>query len=105
MPTYDWFSKFTRCWAAAFACQIVLPMVIGYLAYVIAWSPAAFKFGSMLVLAVELLVIPSAIFTAIIAALCIALTVRLKTAVIASALIALAVPILMFAPAVFFQSV
>ncbi len=105
MPTYDWFSKFTRCWAVAFAAQIVLPMVIGYLVYTLAWSPAATRFGSTLMLAAELLVIPSVILTAVIAALCVALTVRLKTAVTASAVIALAVPILIFAPAFYFPSI
>lgn len=98
---YDFFGKFIRAWAAGFVSQCIVPYIIGYVLFLAAFSPASRSLGLDMALAVDLLFIPSAAFTGIIAALCVTLSNRLRTAVVASALISLAIPLLIFVPAAF----
>lgn len=98
---YDFFGKFIRAWAAGFVSQSIVPYIIGYILFLAAFSPASRSLGLDMALAVDLLFIPSAAFTGIIAALCVTLSNRLRTAVVASALISLAIPLLIFVPAAF----
>ena len=91
MPSHDWFTKFTRAWAAGFACQIVVIYLVGYL---LVWlyppARAGHQLGLMLVLVSEMAVVPSAVFTAVVACLCLTFTDRLKTAVITTGVISFA---------------
>lgn len=96
---YDFFGKFVRAWAAGFASQIILPSVVGYFLVFTAFSPALKRVGLDMALAADLLFIPSAVFTAGIATLCVMLANRLRTAVVATAIISLAIPAIVFAPA------
>lgn len=98
---HDFFGKFVRAWASGFVAQIVVPTIAGYLLYLLALSPASRSWGLNMALAADMLFIPSAIFTAGTAWLCVSLANRLRTAVIASALIGLSIPALIFAPAIY----
>ena len=97
MPSHDWFTKFTRAWAAGFACQIIVTSAVGYL--LLCLTPAQqypHSLGSTLLVFSEIAVIPSAIYTAIVAALAVALSARLKTAVIASGAVSFASLVILF---------
>ncbi len=100
---HDFFSKFIRTWAAGFVAQIIVPTVVGYLLFLLALSPASRSWGLNMALAADMLFIPSAIFTAGAAWLCVTLANRLRTAVIASALLGLSIPVLIFAPAIIYS--
>lgn len=100
---HDFFGKFVRTWAAGFIAQIIVPTVVGYFLYLLALSPASRSWGLSMALAADMLFIPSAIFTAGAAWLCVALSNRLRTAVIASTLIGLLIPALIFAPAIIYS--
>ncbi len=101
--THDFFGKFIRTWAAGFIAQIIVPTAVGYLLFLLALSPASRSWGLNMALAADMLFIPSAVFTAGTAWLCVTLTNRLRTAVIAAALLGLSIPALIFAPAIIYS--
>ena len=100
---HDFVGKFIRTWAVGFIAQIIVPTVAGYLLFLLALSPASRSWGLNMALAADMLFIPSAIFTAGAAWLCVTLANRLRTAVIASALLGLSIPVLIFAPAIIYS--
>lgn len=106
MQTYDWFTKFTRTWAAGFASLIVLPYLVGYVACFFAANGQQISRapGFTLVLFSEFASGPGAIFTCVVAALCVTLSARLRTAVIACSAISFACLGLIFllSPGAFF---
>ncbi len=98
---YDFFGKFIRAWFAGFISQSIVPYFGGYILFLCSFSPASRSLGLNMALAADLLFIPSAVFTAIIAWLCVTIANRLRYAVIATALISMAIPVLLFTPALF----